>query len=107
MVSESTFKKVKDNYEKNPMHIISSNEQRDIHVKYNNKNKSKIDRISNIFSSTQIKNSVQTNKNLRTNAPDKILNQNTEYLNEATKRYNNPRKKRFNHVMDNGRGYYF
>jgi len=27
-------------------------------------------------------------------------------LEEAAKEYKNPRKKRFNHVIENGRGYY-
>jgi hypothetical protein len=121
-ISENTLKKVKDNYINNPIHILSNNEHKDIYTNFTIKNKNKIDRISNIYSSTLIKNRFDLNKNQKDKdiannkdfkyqyqtyvQPAKIFNQNSILLTQAAKEYTNPRKKRFSLVIDNKRGFY-
>lgn len=87
MVKETTFRKVIDNYKKNPIKVLTKIEQRDMKSNYEDRNRDRIIRVTNIFSSNQIKNSVQIQKKARYSPPPKILNQSTEYLSEAAKNY--------------------
>lgn len=107
MIAESTKRKIKDNYSKNPMHILSKNEQLARTNIEANKNKNKSTRVTSIFSSNQIKTTVQPNKTWKCVIPPKIYNENCEILKGAAKEYKNTGKKNFNHVIENNRVFYY
>jgi len=102
---ESTKRKIKDNYSKNPMIILSKNEHKQREI--NELNQNKTNRVTHIFSSNQIKSTVQPNKTWKCVIPPKIFNENNEILKGAAKQYKNTGKKNFNHVVENNRVYYY
>lgn len=107
MIGESTKRKIKDNYSKNPIHILSTKEHSERTTLELNKNKDKTNRVTNIFSSNQIKNTVQPNKTWKCIVPPKIFNENNNLLKDAAKEYKNSGKKNFNHIIENNRVYYY
>ncbi len=89
------------------MLILTKNDHKERENSELNRNKSKNQRISQIYSSSQIKDTVQPNKTWKCEIPPKIFNENNGILKIAAKDYNNTRRKNFNHLIENNRVYYY
>jgi hypothetical protein len=86
------------------MLILTKNEHKDRENSQLNKNKT--NRVTQIYSSSQVKDTVQPNKIDNFEIPPKIYNENIGILKFAVKDYKNTGKKIFNHIIENKRVYY-
>jgi hypothetical protein len=103
---ESTKRKINDNYGKNPMTILSKNDQKLREI--SELNKDKTNRVTKIFQSNQVKNTIQPNENWKCVIQPKIYNEDSRILKLAAKEYKNSAgKKNFNHVVENNRVFYY
>ena len=102
---ESTARKVKDLYGKDPTHILSKGEHASRKTDESNVNKT--NRVTHIFASGQIKNTIQPNKTWKCAVPPKVYNENNDILKGKAAEYSNSGKKNFNKVVENNRVFYY
>lgn len=107
--SDNRIRKIKDNYMRNPIEILSKEQFQNHKLDEYKKTEIKSKRVKNIFSSQQIKNTVTLNNNLKDPIlpQPKITNNNFLVLKDAGKSAYNPPGKKFKHVVENGRVFYY
>jgi hypothetical protein len=70
-------------------------------------NQDKTNRVTHIFSSSQVKNTIQPNEPWKCSIQPKIYNEDSRILKLAVKEYKNSGKKNFNHIIENNRVFYY
>lgn len=107
IISENKSRRIKDTYLCNPIQILSKEEFQNFKNEQNKSFQVKSQRVNKIFSSQQMKNTVQSNKKEPLIVPPKITNNDFSIFKDAGKDVKSSGKKQFKHVIDNGRVFYY
>lgn len=107
ILSENKSRRVKDTYLRNPIEILSKEDFKNLKIQEKKEIKAKTLRVSKIFSSQHIKNSVQNNPKTPMISQQKITNNDFNIFKEAGKDSKPSGKKQFKHVVENGRVFYY
>ncbi len=89
------------------MEILSKEEFKNFKIEEKKVNEAKSNRVSKIFSSALMKNTVQNDPKIPTVTHPKITNNDFKIFKDAGKDVKPTGKKQFKHVVDNGRVYYY
>jgi len=107
ILSDNQSRRIKDTYLRNPMQILSKEEFQDLKKEQSKAYEAKTKRVTKLFSSQLIKNTVQSNKKEPEPIQQKITNNDFTVFKELGKEIKTPGKKQFKHVVDNGRVFYY
>lgn len=107
ILSENKSRRIKDTYLCNPIEILSKQEFQNFKNQENKVIEAKTKRVSKIFSSQLIKNTVQNAPKTAITTQSKITNNDFNIFKDVGKDFKPAGKKQFKHVVENGRVFYY